>query len=881
MEKNILKRQYKFFVTICIVVGFVVGTGIFWRPGRVLYESNGELWTGVLAWVVGGIMVATCVYMFSVLAARYEKIHGMVDYAEAIVGKRYGYLAGWFFAIMYQTAGYALIAYITATATATFAGHENVHDTAFVFFLTAFYMAVTFAVNYLAPKLPMRFNVATTCIRIVPIILMGTLGIILAANTGDNVYSVVRPTVGEGIAEPSFFGAIFATVFAYNGWQAAVAFNSEVKNSKRNFPIALLVGFVFVIIIYVLYFIGVVTAADPTALMANNQLGTRAAFASVFGYHAGRYVMIFVIISGLGILNMCCMGMSRGLYSLARRGVGPMPDRMVQLDSKTGVPVCSMVTCVGVSFLWLMVIYGNRNGWFGTLGGRRFMFDLADFYNMIFFVLLIPIFIGFVLRHRRDATVHWFNRFVAPVLAVGAAGFMIFALITASWQHAAIYFAAFVVLAGVGALFLLGKKGQKPQPLRKDISSKLKPELLAPAGDFEKLQAAIAYGADAVYLGGKQFSLRANTKNFDDAELVRAIEYAHANNVRVYVTVNIFAHNTDMANMEQYLQYLRDIGADAVIVADPGVLDIARQVQGLEIHISTQANVTNLYSAALYKSLGASRVILARELSHTDIRKINDHVADETFHTEVFAHGAMCVSYSGRCLLSSYMTGRDANHGDCSQPCRWKYHLMEEERPGEYLPVFEDEHGTYVMNSKDLCLIGHIPELVASGVSSLKIEGRMKSAYYVAVTTRIYREALDDYFTSEELYRNKIDYYIAELQKTSHRDYFTGFFLEPNGTGGQIYTRNTYTTTHEYLALVVGYDEQTGSAIVEQRNKFAVGDEVEFLKTSGMPFVQIVTEIRNEKGQVVEAAPHAKERLWIKVESPVVPFDIMRGERGN
>jgi len=458
IEKNILKRQYKFFVTICIVVGFVVGTGIFWRPGRVLYESNGDIWTGVLAWVVGGIMVAACVYMFSVLAARYEKVHGMVDYAEAIVGKKYGYLSGWFFAIMYQSAGYALIAYITATATATLAGHENVHNTEFVFFLTAFYMAITFAVNYLAPRLPMRFNVVTTVIRVIPIILMGTVGIFIARFTGDGITTteVIRPTIGEGIAEPSFFGAIFATVFAYNGWQAAVAFNSEVNDSKRKFPIALLAGFLFVIVIYVLYFIGLVSASDPYALMANNQLGTRAAFANIFGGRASDAIMVFVIISGLGILNMCCMGMSRGLYSLGRRGIGPIPDRMVQLDPKTGVPVCGMVTCVGVSFLWLMVIYGNRNGWFGTLAGRTFMFDLADFYNMIFFVLLIPIFLGFLLRNFANRDINWFNRIIAPLLAIGAAGFMIFSLVRASWQHAVIYFATFVVLAVVGAFFYGG-----------------------------------------------------------------------------------------------------------------------------------------------------------------------------------------------------------------------------------------------------------------------------------------------------------------------------------------------------------------------------------------------------------------------------------------
>jgi len=454
IEKNILKRQYKFFVTICIVVGFVVGTGIFWRPGRVLYESAGDIFTGVLAWVVGGIMVATCVYMFSVLAAKYEKVHGMVDYAEAIVGKKYGYLAGWFFAIMYQTAGYALIAWITATATATFAGHSNVLSSPFVFGMTAFYMAITFVVNYFVPKLPMRFNVATTVIRIIPIILMGTVGIVLARMAGGSTTTeAIMPAMGEGIADPSFMGAIFATVFAYNGWQAAVAFNSEVHDSKRNFPIALVVGFLFVIVIYVLYFIGVATAGDPYALMANNQLGTRAAFASIFGYHAGRGIMIFVMISGLGILNMCCMGMSRGLYSVARRGVGPVPDRMVKLHPRTGAPAFSMVVCVCVSFLWLLVICANRHGWFGTLGGRTFMFDLADFYNMIFFMLLIPIFVGFTVRNHKDTSIHWFNRFVAPLLAICAAGFMIFALISASWQHAAIYFAVFVVLAIIGACF--------------------------------------------------------------------------------------------------------------------------------------------------------------------------------------------------------------------------------------------------------------------------------------------------------------------------------------------------------------------------------------------------------------------------------------------
>jgi len=405
------------------------------------------------------------------------------------------------------------------------------------------------------------------------------------------------------------------------------------------------------------------------------------------------------------------------------------------------------------------------------------------------------------------------------------------------------------------------------------MANRQKPEILAPAGDFEKLQVAVAYGADAVYIGGKQFSLRANTKNFDNSELQRAIDYAHTHNVRVYVAVNIFAHNADIEGLHDYLQNLKNIGADAVIVADLGVFDIARKIHGLEVHISTQANIANYQSAQLYKSLGAKRVILARELSFAEIRKINDHVADETFQTEAFAHGAMCVSYSGRCLLSSYMTGRDSNKGDCAQPCRWKYHLMEEQRPGEYLPVYETERGTYIMNSKDLCLVGHIPELVASGVSSLKIEGRMKSAYYVAVATSVYREAVDDYFASPTLYMSKRDYYVEELQKTSHRDFFTGFFLDENGIG-QTYPTNTYTSTHEFLGMVVDYDASTGYAIVEQRNKFSIGDEVEFMQAK---FTQVLADMYNAKGESVNSAPHAQEQIRIKVDRPVAKFDIMRG----
>ena len=407
---------------------------------------------------------------------------------------------------------------------------------------------------------------------------------------------------------------------------------------------------------------------------------------------------------------------------------------------------------------------------------------------------------------------------------------------------------------------------------------KNKPELLAPAGDFEKLQAAIAYGANAVYIGGKMFSLRANTKNFDNEELEKAIAYAHAHGVKIYVTVNIYAHNQDIALVEPYLQNLKDIGADAVIVADLGVFDIARKIPGLEVHVSTQANITNYQSASLYKELGAKRIILARELTQHQVGEINARLSGADFQTEVFAHGAMCMSYSGRCLLSSYMAGRDANKGDCAQPCRWKYHLVEEERPGEYLPVYEDERGTYVMNSKDLCLVGHIPELINSGVSSLKLEGRMKSAYYVAVVTGTYRQAIDDYFQCEDLYRSRIPYYIEELQKVSHRDFFTGFFMSglEGRDSGQIYTRNTYTSTYDFLAPVLSYDATTGTALVEQRNKFSVGDTVEFLRANGKGFTQVITHMHNPQGQEITTAPHAQQQVHIKVDQPLEPLDMMR-----
>ena len=417
-----------------------------------------------------------------------------------------------------------------------------------------------------------------------------------------------------------------------------------------------------------------------------------------------------------------------------------------------------------------------------------------------------------------------------------------------------------------------------------------KPELLAPAGDFEKLQMAVAYGADAVYVGGKQFSLRANAKNFDVEELHRATAYAHSNSVKVYVSVNIYAHNHDFQGLKDYLLALKEMGADAVIVADLGVFNIARQIPGLDIHISTQANVTNYQSAMLYKELGASRVILARELSLGEIIEITAQAttsnsqppaniqpayvpkSNSHFETEVFVHGAMCVSYSGRCLLSNYMADRDANKGDCAQPCRWSYQLIEEQRPGVHIPVYEDERGTYIMNSKDLCMIQHIPELVSTGVSSFKIEGRMKTAYYVAAVTRIYREAIDDFFTCKDLYESKKDYYFRELNKTGNRDFYTGFYFG-RPVEGQNITNTVYNNVQDFLGVVVDYDAGTKLALIEQRNKFTVGEEVEFLKNG---LKQTITEIYEEDGTPITSAPHPQQMLRIKVTNPVEKLDIMR-----
>jgi len=459
-KNNILKRQYGLFTAICLVVGSVIGTGIFWRPARVLYQANGHLWIGAIAWLVGGVMVATCVYMFSVMAKRYEMIHGMVDYAEALVGKKYGYLTGWFFCVMYQTAGYAIIAWITASFTATLAGHDNVNNSPFVFALMAFYMATIFLLNYFVPKLPMRFHVSSTLARVIPLILMATIGVIAGFIFQDGSITVQTtiPSTVAGQPSPSFLGAVFATAFAYNGWQAATAFNSEIKNSKKQFPFALMIGFAIVILIYIGYYIGVVLAGEPYELMQNNQLGTRAAFNRIFGDTIGAMMMIFVIISGIGILNLCCMGMSRSLYALGRRGAGPIPHKTVIVDKKTGLPLNSMIICIILSAIWAMIIFGNHHNWWGSLfPGSPFIFDLPDFYNTLFFTLLIPIFIGFFIHNRTNKDLHPFNRVIMPFIAAGGAAFMNYSLISSSLIHAAIYYTAGIVLAGIGFLFFKKK----------------------------------------------------------------------------------------------------------------------------------------------------------------------------------------------------------------------------------------------------------------------------------------------------------------------------------------------------------------------------------------------------------------------------------------
>lgn len=408
------------------------------------------------------------------------------------------------------------------------------------------------------------------------------------------------------------------------------------------------------------------------------------------------------------------------------------------------------------------------------------------------------------------------------------------------------------------------------------MQNKIKPELLAPAGDLEKLKIAVLYGADAVYIGGEAYSLRAKAKNFDKEAMAEGIRFAHEHGAKVYVTANIFAHNADFEGMADYFKEIYELGADAVLISDLGVFAVAREAApDLEIHVSTQANNTNYQSARMWYQLGARRVVVARELSLREIREIREKIPAD-MEIEAFVHGAMCISYSGRCLLSNYLSGRDANKGACAHPCRWKYHLVEETRPGEYMPIEENERGTYIYNSKDLCMIDHIPDLIDAGVVSLKIEGRMKTPFYVGTVIKAYRQAIDDYFEDPAKYEQKREYYLDEVSKASHRDYTTAFYYGRPDGNQQVYTNNSYIRPYDFIGVVQEASDAEGYAWIEQRNKFSVGEEIEVMPAKGPSFSMTVTEIYNEAGESVESAPHPQEKLRVNFSQPVQPFDMMR-----
>ncbi len=402
-----------------------------------------------------------------------------------------------------------------------------------------------------------------------------------------------------------------------------------------------------------------------------------------------------------------------------------------------------------------------------------------------------------------------------------------------------------------------------------------KPELLVPASSLEVLKTAVMFGADAVYIGGEAFGLRAKAKNFTSAEMAEAILFAHEFDVKVYVTANILAHNSDLEGARNYFAELKQLKPDALIISDPGMFMIAKEVcPEIDIHISTQANNTNYQTYRFWHQQGAKRVVSARELSLEEIRQIRDQIPDE-MEIESFVHGAMCISYSGRCLLSSYFTGRDANQGACTHPCRWKYAVVEETRPGEYFPVYENERGTYIFNSKDLCMIEHIPELVSAGIDSFKIEGRMKTALYVACVARTYRKAIDDYFESEQKYHENMAWYKAEIAKCTYRQFTTGFYFGKPDEHTQIYDSNTYVNEYVYLGTVDSIDER-GFAKFEQRNKFCVGDTIELMKPDGRNMETRVLSMYNDEGEAVESCPHSKQILYVELAEKPEPYDLMR-----
>ena len=419
-----------------------------------------------------------------------------------------------------------------------------------------------------------------------------------------------------------------------------------------------------------------------------------------------------------------------------------------------------------------------------------------------------------------------------------------------------------------------------------------KPELLIPASSLEVLKTAVRFGADAVYIGGEAFGLRAKAKNFSKEEMAEGIAFAHKYGVKVFVTANILAHNGDLDGARKYFEELANMKPDvpdALIISDPGMYSIAKEVcPQIERHISTQANNTNYLTYRFWWEQGAKRVVSARELSLREIAEIRKNIP-ENMEIESFIHGAMCISYSGRCLLSNYFTGRDANKGACTHPCRWKYAVVEEKRPGEYLPVYENERGTYIFNSKDLCMIEYIPEMIEAGIDSFKIEGRMKTALYVATVARTYRKAIDDYLESEEKYRANLDWYRAEIAKCTYRQFTTGFYFGKPDENTQIYDNNTYVNEYIYLGIVeeiadmtsafptdIGLDAETQLVRIEQRNKFCVGDTIEIMKPSGDNVPVKVEAMYNEDGEAVESCPHSKQRIWLQLSSRPEQYDLLR-----
>jgi len=405
-------------------------------------------------------------------------------------------------------------------------------------------------------------------------------------------------------------------------------------------------------------------------------------------------------------------------------------------------------------------------------------------------------------------------------------------------------------------------------------------ELLAPAGDLEKLKMAITYGADAVYLGGESFGLRKASKNFTLEEIEKAVKIAHDLDKKVYVTLNIVPHDDDLIGLDEYVKELYRINVDAVIVSDPGVFNIVRNsANELPIHLSTQASITNFETIMFWYNLGIRRIVLARELTLDEIREISKKAPND-LELEVFVHGAMCMSYSGRCLLSSYMTGRDANRGDCAQPCRYKYNVVEEKRPGEYFPIEEHEEGTFIFNSKDLCMIEHVDELIQSGIKSFKIEGRVKSSYYVATVVGAYRKAIDDY------YKDPINYkfderLLTELKKVSHRDFTTGFFYNEAKTNAQVYTTNSYIRKYDFVGMIKDYDENNKIATIEQRNRINIGDTLEVFGPDREYFELEIKEMWNEDNEPIESAPHAQQIIKVKIDEKVKPFYLIRKKRDD